>query len=93
MAQETIQVTVPTNLAEFAKGLVDGQDFGSVDDVIVAALAEYQAAVDARRRAQAVLKGEIKKGLDDIDRGEVFEEEEVFGELDEILGRRAEPAA
>jgi len=93
MAHETIQVTVPTALAEFAKGLVDHRDFGSVDDVVVAALAEYQAAIDGRRRAQAALKDDVKKGLDDIDRGEVFEDDEVFGELDQILGRKAEPAA
>jgi Arc/MetJ-type ribon-helix-helix transcriptional regulator len=92
MAHETIQVTVPNNLAKFARGLVDGQDFGSLDDVVAVALAEFQAAVDGRRRAQAALKGEIKKGLDDIDRGEVFDEETVFGELDEILGRKPEPA-
>jgi len=93
MAHEKIQVTVPTNLAKFAQGMVDGQDFGSLDDVVVAALTEFQAGVDGRRRAQAALKGEIKKGLDDIERGEVFDEETVFGELDEILRHKPEPAA
>jgi Arc/MetJ-type ribon-helix-helix transcriptional regulator len=93
MAHETIQVNVPTNLAKFAHGMVDGQDFGSLDDVVSAALAEFQAGVEGRRRAQAALKSEIKKGLDDIERGEVFDEETVFGELGQILGHKREPAA
>lgn len=93
MAHETIQVSVPSNLAKFAQGMVDGQDFGSLDDVVAAALAEFQAGVEGRRRAQAALKGEIKKGLDDIERGDVFDEETVFDELDQILGHKREPAA
>jgi Arc/MetJ-type ribon-helix-helix transcriptional regulator len=93
MALERVQVTVPADLLEFAKGLIDGQDFSCLDDVIVAALADLQTAMASRRQAQVALKAEVQKGLDEVNRGEVFDEETVFGELDEILGRKPEPAA
>jgi Arc/MetJ-type ribon-helix-helix transcriptional regulator len=93
MALERVQVTVPADLLEFAKGLIDGQDFSCLDDVIVAALADLQTTMASRRQAQVALKAEVQKGLDEVNRGEVFDEETVFGELDEILGRKPEPAA
>lgn len=92
MELEKVQVTLPTELLDFGRGLIDGQNFSCLDDVVLAALHHFRTVADNHRRTLEALKAEVQKGLDEIDRGEVFEEAMVFNELDEILGRKPEPA-
>ena len=70
MAIERIEVTLPAELAEFAKSLVDGDDFASLDDVIVHALYHFRHIVEAEGRAEERLRADIQEGVDAADRGD-----------------------
>ena len=93
MAWEKIEVQIPTELLDFARKLIDGQDFACVDDVIVEAPCRFRPFIENEHREKAWLKAEIQKGIAELDRGDVVDEEVVFEEADKILGRKAEPAA
>ena len=89
MALEKVQVTVPTELLEFAKGLVDGQNFICVDDVIIEALCRFRPFIENERREHEWLKAEVQKGINELDRGEALDGETVMAEL---LARFRAPA-
>jgi Arc/MetJ-type ribon-helix-helix transcriptional regulator len=93
MASEKIEVQVPTELLEFARKKVNGHEFACVDDVIAEALGRFRSFVENAHGEHEWLKAEIEKGIAELRRGEVVEEEAVFDELDEILARKTEPAA
>ena len=81
MALEKVQVTIPTELLEFARGLVDGQNFISVDDVVIEALCRFRPFVENERREHEWLKAEVQKGIDELDRGEALDGETVMAQL------------
>jgi predicted transcriptional regulator len=92
MAWEKIEVHVPTELMEFARKLIDGQDFVCVDDVIVEALYRFVPVIDTQRRQQEWLKAEVQKGIDAANRGELVEGSKFMDELIASLRTPAEQA-
>src|SRR5262245_42186647 len=90
MAWEKTEVTLPTELLEFAKGLIDGQDFACVDDVIIEALCRFRPFIENERREREWRKAEIQKGIDAADRGEVVDGPTF---IEELLTRHKTPAA
>jgi hypothetical protein len=84
MALEKIEVTLPAELIEFARSLVDGEDFVCFDDVLIEALCRFRPFIENERREREWLKAEVQKGIDQLDRGEGLDGEAVMAEL---LGR------
>src|SRR6476469_8858260 len=93
MALEKIEVQVPSELLEFARRLIQGQESVSIDDVIVDSLYRYRMLLENEPHDRDRLIREIQKGLAELDRGEVVDEQTVFDELDQILARKTQPAA
>ena len=93
MSRKEVELAVPTDLLEFARELVNGGSYACLDDVVTAALVRFRSLVEQQQREKQRLKVEIQKGLNDLDRGAVSDEDEVFAELDQILGRNPQPMA
>jgi len=93
MDAEKTEIRMSAELLEFARNLVDGQTFTCIDDVVVEALRRIHAFVQNDPSEQEWLKAEVAKGIAEFKRGELVDEATVFDELDEILARKAEPAA
>lgn len=89
MAVEKIQVAIPGELFEFAKGLVDGGDFESLDDVMAQALYQFRPIVEAERREEEALKADIQEGIDAAGRGDVVDGPTFMRDL---LARFRKPA-
>jgi hypothetical protein len=70
MALEKIEVTLPAELIEFARSLVDGEDFVCLDDVLIEALCRFRPFIETERRDREWLKAEVQKGIDAADRGD-----------------------
>jgi len=68
-----MNLNLPNEINEFVKGLVSQGRFDSEEAAIVEGIRLLMS------REQ--LRGEIKKGIDQLDNGECFEEETVFGEV------------
>jgi Arc/MetJ-type ribon-helix-helix transcriptional regulator len=81
MAIEKVQVALPSELAEFARGLVDGRDFVSLDDVIVQALYQFRPVIETERRELERLRAEVQIGIDAADRGECVDGPTFMREL------------
>jgi len=93
MSRQEVEIEIPGDLLEFGRELVSGGTYACLDDVVTAALVRFRSLVEQQQREKQRLKTEIQKGLDDLDRGAVSDEDEVFAELEQILGRTPEPAA
>ena len=70
MSLEKIQVTIPIELLEFAKALVGGGEFASLDDVVVQALYQFRPIVETERREEKALRADIQEGIEAADRGD-----------------------
>lgn len=70
MATEKIQVSIPAELSEFAKALVAGGDFSTLDDVVAQALFRFRPIVETEYREEKSLRADIQEGLDAADRGD-----------------------
>ena len=81
MAWENIEVQVPTELLDFARKLIDGQNFACVDDVVVEALCRFRPFIEEEKRQNVWLKTEIQKGIDSADRGECVDGPKFMEEL------------
>jgi Arc/MetJ-type ribon-helix-helix transcriptional regulator len=88
MPIEKVQVSLPAEVAEFAKGLVDGREFVSLDDVIVQALYQFRPIVETERRELERLRAEVQVGIEAADRGECVDGPSFMRELIE-RSRRA----
>jgi len=89
MSLEKIQITLPAELPEFAKSLVDGEDFLGLDDVIVQALNHFRTVAEAERRAEEQLRIEAQDGIDAADRGDMVDGPSFMTDL---LARSRKPA-
>ena len=89
MALEKIEVTVPTELMEFARSLVNGEDFASVDDIVVQALYYFRTVTEAERRAEEQLRREVQEGIDAADRGDTVNGPTF---MQQLLARSRKPA-
>jgi len=70
MAFEKIEVRLPTELLNFARMQIDGQNFNCIDGVIAEALSRFSSSIEAEKAQNEWLKEEIQKGIDSADRGE-----------------------
>lgn len=68
-----MNLNLPNEIKEFVKGLVSQGRFDSEEAAVVEGIRLLMS------REQ--LRGEIKKGLDQLDNGKCFDEETVFAEV------------
>ena len=76
-----MNVSVGREFEEFVRGKVDSGDYASVSEVVrdgLRLLREKEALLEARLQS---LRGEIQKGIDQAERGEMRDGEIVMAEL------------
>ena len=76
-----VNVSVGKDFEEFVRGKVESGDYASVSEVVrdgLRLLKEKELLLEARLQS---LRGEIQKGIDQADNGELLEGEEVMAEL------------
>ncbi len=76
-----MNVSVGREFEEFVRGKVDSGDYASVSEVVrdgLRLLREKEALLEARLQS---LRGEIQKGIDKAERGEMRDGEIVMAEL------------
>lgn len=85
-----MNVSVGKEFEEFVRGKVDSGDYASVSEVVrdgLRLLKEKELLLEARLQS---LRGEIQKGIDQADNGELLDGEEVMAELrSRILNRKS----
>lgn len=76
-----MNVSVGREFEEYVRGKVDSGDYASVSEVVrdgLRLLREKEALLEARLQS---LRGEIQKGIDQAERGEMRDGEIVMAEL------------
>ena len=74
-----MNLNLPNEINDFVKGLVSQGRFDSEESAVV----EGIRLLMSREK----LRGEIRKGVDQLDSGQSFDEEMVFGELEAEIGK------
>lgn len=85
-----MNVSVGQEFEEFVRAKVESGDYASVSEVVrdgLRLLREKEQLFEARLQS---LRGEIQKGIDQIERGEVRDGEKVMAELRAKLLSRME---
>jgi len=83
-----MNVSVGKDFEEFVKGKVASGDYASVSEVVrdgLRLLKEKELLLEARLQS---LRGEIQKGIDQADNGELLDGEEVMNKLRENIKNR-----
>jgi antitoxin ParD1/3/4 len=90
MEVSKMNVSVGKEFEEFVRGKVESGDYASVSEVVrdgLRLLKEKELLLEARLQS---LRGEIQKGIDQAERGELLDGEEVMAELRaRILNRKS----
>lgn len=84
----TLNVSLTPELDRFVTSRVESGRYQSASEVVREGLRLLEERELARQTALAGLRREIAVGLEQADRGELFDGEEVFGDLEERLSRR-----
>jgi len=82
-----MQIPLTKHLTEFIQDKVNSGRYASVSDVIGEALMLLDQRDRIREAKLAELKAKIQEGIAASERGEVFDGEEVFAELEADLQR------
>ena len=83
-----MNVSVGKEFEEYVKGKVASGDYASVSEVVrdgLRLLREKDLVLEARLQA---LRGEIQKGLDQADTGQLLDGPAVMAELRDLIQRR-----
>jgi antitoxin ParD1/3/4 len=83
-----MNVSVGKDFEEFVKSKVASGDYASVSEVVrdgLRLLKEKELILEARLQS---LRGEIQKGIDQADNGELLDGQEVMEELRQVLNKR-----
>ena len=83
-----MNVSVGKDFEEFVKSKVASGDYASVSEVVrdgLRLLKEKELILEARLQS---LRGEIQKGIDQADNGELLDGQEVMDELRQVLNNR-----
>ena len=83
-----MNVSVGKDFEEFVKSKVASGDYASVSEVVrdgLRLLKEKELILEARLQS---LRGEIQKGIDQADNGELLDGQEVMDELRQVLKSR-----
>jgi antitoxin ParD1/3/4 len=83
-----MNVSVGKDFEEFAKNKVASGDYASVSEVVrdgLRLLREKDLILEARLQA---LRGEIQKGIDQADAGQLLDGPQVMAELRDLIKRR-----
>jgi antitoxin ParD1/3/4 len=83
-----VNVSVGKEFEEYVKGKVASGDYASVSEVVrdgLRLLREKDLVLEARLQA---LRGEIQKGLDQADAGQLLDGPAVMAELRDLIQRR-----
>jgi antitoxin ParD1/3/4 len=84
--QTAKSISLPPELEAFVDSRVASGRYQSASDVVRAALRLLETAERDREAALADVRHKIQLGLNQIQRGEIFDGEEVFDELDQEHG-------
>jgi antitoxin ParD1/3/4 len=76
-----MQVTLKPELESYVDTRVASGDYGNRDAVVEAGLTLLKRRENERARSLEEIKAKIASGLDQIDRGEIWDADEVFREL------------
>ena len=74
-----MNLDLPNEVSDFVRGLVSQGRFDSEEAAVVEGIRLLMS--------RETLRGEIQKGIDQLDRAEWFDEETVFGELEAELDK------
>ena len=91
---KTYQVTLPDEAAAFVdRALAEGK-FDDLDNLVTYALSYVETELEDQKHQDAdALRKAIQVGIDQADRGEVFDGEEVMRQLlDKLEAARKQPA-
>ncbi len=81
-----MNISLTPELESFVDSWVASGRYPSASEVVRAALRLLETAEQERETALAEVRQKIQLGLDQIQRGEVFDGEAVFDELDQEHG-------
>lgn len=85
----TLNVSLPERQRRLVDEVVCAGEYGSASEVVRESLRVWEAERRTRRDAIEWLRREIEKGFASLDRGESYDAEEVFDEIErDILGKR-----
>jgi antitoxin ParD1/3/4 len=84
---------IPPDLRDFVDGLLTSGRFELESEIIREGLELLKDQEYARDRRRAEIFAKIDQGIADIDAGRVYDAEEVFRELDELIERTSRDAA
>lgn len=83
----TLSISLTPDLERFVESRVASGRYRSVSEVVREGLRLLEESEQGRQNAARNLRQEIKVGLEQAERGELYDGEEVFRELEERGGR------
>jgi antitoxin ParD1/3/4 len=85
----TLNVSLPERQRRLVDEVVCAGEYGSASEVVRESLRVWETERETRRDAIAWLRREIEKGFASLARGESYDAEDVFDEVErDILGKR-----
>lgn len=82
-----MNVSLTLELEQFIKDKVNSGKYNSVSEVIGEALRLLDERDRAHQQRLAELKAKIREGIEELERGEGIDAEEVFAEIEEDIRR------
>ena len=88
-----MKVSLPADLAQFVTQLVESGRYHSPEEAVWAGLRLLQDQEGLRRLRLEEVRKEIAIGIEQADRGELIDGEDVFARLREKMPKNAGPSA
>ena len=82
---KTWEIILPRDLCEYVEEMIARKQFADVDSLMASALYAFRDIAEANRIKHDRLRADIQIGIDQLDRGEGIDADEVFDRLDREL--------
>lgn len=84
---KTWEVILPRDLQEYVEEMIEKKQFLNVHALMANALYAFRDVAEAGRIKHERLKADIQHAIEQADRGELFDADEVFDEIErDLLG-------
>jgi antitoxin ParD1/3/4 len=88
MARHTMNVSLTPQLESFVSDKVSSGRFQSASEVVRAGLRMLEESEADRKASLQLMRRQIAEGVDQLDRGQVVDGEEVFREIEKLSHAR-----
>jgi antitoxin ParD1/3/4 len=82
---KTWEIILPRDLCEYVEEMITKKQFGSADSLIASALYAFRDVAEANRIKHERLRADLQIGIDQLERGEYVDGDEMFARLHKKL--------